>query len=210
MRHFISVHIFSFIYHIYFLLHKISTVFSYQNFYIPCIFDILYRLKILISIFLLFFIKGSDTQYPTRDKFCEYFKGIGIRDCLQVFIRVEGGGRLQNVGMRRWMSPRAFQVARVWFEILTLALFHGDPIVLLCGRRNSVSRIGTVPSARCSLDTSPPPSAGKNIVEYSRIQAGRSIGLDRFLFTNHRWRTNLRSIYELLMYTNEKNYYFFF
>lgn len=84
------------------------------------------------------------------------------------------------------MSPRAFQVARVRFEILTLALFHGDPIVLLCGRRNSVSRIGTVPSARCSLDTSPLPSAGKNIVEYSRIQAARSIGLDRFLFTNHR------------------------
>lgn len=94
MRHFISVHIFSFIYHIYFLLHKISTVFSYQNFYIPCIFDILYRLKILISIFLLFFIKGSDTQYPTRDKFCEYFKGIGIRDIVYKFSSAsrEGGG----------------------------------------------------------------------------------------------------------------------
>lgn len=60
----------------------------------------------------------------------------------------------------------------------------GTRIVLLCSQRNSVSRIGTVSSARCSWDTLP--ASAKNIREEGG--SGRS-GLDRLRMSRSIYRS---------------------
>lgn len=130
MRHSISVHIFPLFILIIFTLYSIPYIYtirivlSYQNFYILCIFNI-YR--------LFFFL--SKATIPSG-QIPRIFQREGDKDKHIVSTSfhppVEGGGKggeegLQNVWNARWMSPRAFQVARARFEILTLALFHRDP-----------------------------------------------------------------------------------
>lgn len=163
MRHSISVHIFPLFILIIFTLYSIPYIYIQSALY--C------RIRIFISSASSIYIDYSFFYQRRRylpDKFREYFNGRGIRInilFLQVFIlpsREGRGGRFAKRLERALNEPTRIPSGSCTIRDIDIGPFpRGSAIVLLCGRRNSVSRIGTVSSARCSLDTLPAPAGKK-------------------------------------------------
>lgn len=176
MCHFVSVH-FSFIHTYLYLLCAllynlyciVVSEFLYPSHLRPNDKKILYiyRLKILIS--RIFYQRRWCIYLAEKFFTLKYFNVVN-----RLFWSAWKG--LQNV----WNAVEWAHARSKW-RVYDSRYWHwpfstGTRIVLLCSQRNSVSRIGTVSSARCSWDTLP--ASAKNIVDI-REEDGSGSGLDR-------------------------------